>query len=62
VPAPEGWQTVELQMESEDMAARQLLLLGAEAEVLQPAGLRNALRALARGVLARYGERPAVSR
>lgn len=53
-PDGEGWQTLALRMESEDMAARQLLVLGAEAQVLEPLGVRTALQELARGVLARY--------
>lgn len=54
-PDAQGWQPLALQMESEDMAARQLLQLGAEAEVLAPESLRATLRDLALGVLARCG-------
>ena len=53
-PNLEGWQTVHLRMESDDMAARQLLLLGAEVEVLQPPSLRASLRDLAKAVLDRH--------
>ncbi len=53
-PDTTGWTCVHLQMESEDMAARQLLLLGAEAEVLEPTSLRGSLRDLAKAVLDRH--------
>jgi predicted DNA-binding transcriptional regulator YafY len=43
-----------LGFEDEDMAARQLLQLGAEVEVLEPGALRERLAALAEAVLRRY--------
>jgi predicted DNA-binding transcriptional regulator YafY len=46
--------TLQLWFESEDMAARQLLVLGAEVEVLEPPSLRDGLRALALAVAHRY--------
>ena len=58
VPDLQGWQMLLLRMESEDMAARQLLLLGAEAEVMQPVSLRASLRALAQAVLERHQPDP----
>ncbi len=53
--AVEGCVEVEVPIESVPHAAREMLCLGAEAEVLQPAELRQALRAAARDMLQRYG-------
>lgn len=53
-----GWIEAELPTEPEPYAARQLLRLGTEVEVLAPASLREAVAAEARAV-ARLHERPA---
>jgi predicted DNA-binding transcriptional regulator YafY len=52
--APDGSRELELRLESEAVAASQLLALGDEAEVLAPAGLRQRLHALAARVAARH--------
>ena len=54
---PKGWIETEIPVEDVAFAARQLLRLGAEAEVLAPAELRAAVSAEARKVLARYSGR-----
>jgi predicted DNA-binding transcriptional regulator YafY len=51
----EGWVTVTLPVESEEVAHGQLMALGPEAEVLAPAGLRGRLAAAARRAAALYG-------
>jgi len=45
VPEASGWREVTVPIESVDDAAREMLHLGGEAEVLEPAALREALRA-----------------
>lgn len=49
-----GWVEAQVPVEAPAYAARQLLRLGAEVEVLQPAPLRRALQREAQRVLARY--------
>jgi predicted DNA-binding transcriptional regulator YafY len=53
-----GWIEAELPTEPDAYAARQLLRLGAEVEVLAPARLRAAVAAEARAVAARHRRRP----
>jgi predicted DNA-binding transcriptional regulator YafY len=43
LPDAEGWVTVTLPIESIDHATAMLLRLGADAEILAPAGLRQAI-------------------
>lgn len=52
---PEGWIKATIPVEADEIAARQLLYLGAEMEVLEPRELRTAIATLARGVTATYG-------
>jgi predicted DNA-binding transcriptional regulator YafY len=52
--APAGWMQAELPTESEAYAARQLLRLGTEVEVLAPASLRAAVAKEAAAVARRY--------
>lgn len=54
----DGWCRVEVPIESVGHAASQLLRLGAEVEVLEPAELRRALRETAQRIVARHRERP----
>ena len=49
-----GWRTVSVPIEAVDHAAREMLRLGAEAEVLEPAALRERLRASAERLAALY--------
>ncbi|MEU2058904.1 WYL domain-containing protein [Streptomyces sp. NPDC013455] len=53
-PDAEGWVTVTLPVESEEVAHGQLTALGAEAEVLAPASLRERCAADAARLAARY--------
>ncbi|MBL1087172.1 WYL domain-containing protein [Streptomyces actinomycinicus] len=53
-PDGEGWVTVTLPVESEEVAHTQLTALGAEAEVLSPAGLRQRFAADAARIAALY--------
>ncbi|OIJ65451.1 helix-turn-helix transcriptional regulator [Streptomyces mangrovisoli] len=55
-PEADGWVTVTLPVESEEVAHGQLTALGPEAEALAPAGLRARLAADARRLAALYGE------
>jgi predicted DNA-binding transcriptional regulator YafY len=57
LPFTQEGDALQLWFESEDMAARQLLVLGAEVEVLQPAALRERLAALAAEVVRLYRPR-----
>ncbi|MFF0711901.1 helix-turn-helix transcriptional regulator [Streptomyces bauhiniae] len=57
-PDAEGRVTVELPVESEEVAFAQLSELGAEVEVLAPEGLRARFRAHARDLAALYGVTP----
>ncbi|MBJ6638388.1 WYL domain-containing protein [Streptomyces sp. DHE7-1] len=54
-PDGEGWLTVTVPVESQDVAHEQLTALGPEAEVLAPAGLRERFAADAARLAARYG-------
>ncbi|MEU0337191.1 WYL domain-containing protein [Streptomyces sp. NPDC006193] len=54
-PDAEGWVTVTLPVESEEVAHDQLRALGPEAEVLAPAGLRERCAADAARLAALYG-------
>lgn len=54
-PDDEGWRTVEVAMETEEVALGQLTALGAEVEVLEPGSLRAALAEVGRRVAARNG-------
>ncbi|KOV70992.1 helix-turn-helix transcriptional regulator [Streptomyces sp. MMG1121] len=54
-PDGEGWVSVTLPVESEEVAHTQLTALGAEAEVLAPAGLRERFARDAARLAARYG-------
>lgn len=51
---PAGWVRAEIPVESAEQAVRQLLRLGAEAEVLGPPALRAAIAAEAKATAARY--------
>lgn len=51
---PEGWIKATIPVEGDDIAARQLLYLGAELEVLEPRTLRTAIATLARDVTSAY--------
>jgi len=53
-PDTTGWVTVTVPIESVDHAAREMLKLGAEAEVLEPAELRQRMAQAARATLALY--------
>lgn len=54
LPFTQQGETLQLWFESEDMAARQLLVLGAEVEVLAPPSLRDRLHHLAAAVATLY--------
>ncbi|WP_395573762.1 helix-turn-helix transcriptional regulator [Streptomyces sp. BK79] len=56
-PDADGWVTVTLPVESEEVAHTQLRGLGPEAEVLAPAALRERFARDARRLAALYGER-----
>lgn len=51
---PDGWIKATIPVEADDIAARQLLYLGADLEVLEPRALREAVATLARDVTAAY--------
>jgi predicted DNA-binding transcriptional regulator YafY len=53
-PGADGWITVTVPIESIEHAAREMLKLGAEAEVIAPRELRERLRNSARAMLALY--------
>jgi predicted DNA-binding transcriptional regulator YafY len=53
-PAADGWVTVTVPIESIDHAAREVLRLGADAEVIEPQELRERLRVSALNMLALY--------
>jgi predicted DNA-binding transcriptional regulator YafY len=53
-PDAAGWVTVTVPIESVDHAAREMLKLGAEAEVIEPRELRARLRGSAQAMLALY--------
>ena len=52
---PAGWVKAQIPIESVALAARQLLRLGADVEVLEPAALRTAIAREAANVAALYG-------
>ncbi|MFJ6630192.1 helix-turn-helix transcriptional regulator [Streptomyces sp. NPDC091376] len=56
-PDGQGWVTVTLPVESDVVAFTQLLSLGAELEVLEPAGLRERFTEAATGLHALYSRR-----
>ena len=49
-----GWRQVTVPIESVEHASREMLRLGGEAVVLEPAALRDALRATAAQMVAFY--------
>jgi predicted DNA-binding transcriptional regulator YafY len=53
-PDADGWTTVSLPVEQDDVAVRQLIAHGGDLEVLSPASLRDALVARAQAVLAAH--------
>jgi predicted DNA-binding transcriptional regulator YafY len=53
-PDRRGWRRVTVPIESVEHATREMLRLGADAVVLEPAALRDALRAMAQQMLASY--------
>ena len=53
-PDADGWTTVELPIEHDDVAARQLLPHAGDLEVVSPASLRELVVAQARAVVAMY--------
>ena len=53
-PDARGWRTVTVPIESVEHAAREMLRLGADAVVVEPRALRDALQARAREMLAGY--------
>ena len=61
-PDDQGWRQVTVPIESAQHAAREMLRLGAEAVVLEPAALREALRATAARMLAAYDRAQSASR
>ncbi len=54
---PAGWIQTEIPIESSDFGARQLLRLGADMEVLEPRGLRDAIAKEARAIAKLYAPR-----
>ncbi|REE72908.1 putative DNA-binding transcriptional regulator YafY [Rhodococcus wratislaviensis] len=54
-PDDEGWVTVDLLLEAEDVALDQLTVLGGGVEVLQPHSLRESLRAVGDAIARRNG-------
>ena len=54
-PDAEGWVTVTVPIESIEHAAREMLKLGADAEVLEPTELRSRMTQAARAMLVLYG-------
>jgi predicted DNA-binding transcriptional regulator YafY len=56
-PDGEGWCTVELEVESDEVAAAQLLGLGADVEVCSPAALRDRMHALGVAIADRHATR-----
>ena len=53
-PDVEGWRTVELDVESDEVACSQLIALGAEVEVLAPESLRMRLHDLGAAIARRH--------
>lgn len=58
-PDGDGWRGLTLAVESEEVAASQLVALGAEIEVLEPLSLRAALAATGEAIARRNALRPA---
>ncbi|MGQ4330848.1 helix-turn-helix transcriptional regulator [Streptomyces hayashii] len=58
-PAADGWTTVTVPIESVGHAHAEFLRLGADVEVLQPAGLRARIARTVTELAARYGDQPA---
>jgi predicted DNA-binding transcriptional regulator YafY len=54
-PDDDGWVTVDLVLEAEDVALDQLTALGGGVEVLQPHSLRTSLRAVGEAITSRNG-------
>ncbi|OUS90104.1 YafY family protein [Rhodococcus sp. NCIMB 12038] len=54
-PDDDGWVTVDLLLEAEDVALDHLTALGGGAEVLQPQSLRDSLRAVGEAITRRNG-------
>lgn len=54
-PDESGWLTLRLRLEDLWHAEPQILMLGTEAEVLEPEELRDRIAAVSRGMAARYG-------
>ncbi|MGC1468545.1 MAG: WYL domain-containing protein, partial [Sphingorhabdus sp.] len=48
----EGWAVAEMAIENSDHGAREMLMLGAEVEILSPVSFRKRVRALASGIAA----------
>lgn len=57
-PDGDGWVTVDLLLEAEDVALDQLTALGGGVEVLEPQSLRESLRAVGEAITRRNGRRP----
>ena len=55
-PDADGWTTVALPVEHDDVAARQLLPHAGDVEVVSPASLRDLVVERARAVVARYAD------
>ena len=55
-PDSEGWIEAVIPTESDKHAVHELLRLGAEVEVLEPAAVRDAIAAAARGITKLYGD------
>jgi predicted DNA-binding transcriptional regulator YafY len=55
-PDADGWTTVDLPIEHDDVAARQLLPHAGDVEILSPTSLRDLLVTRARAVVARYAD------
>ena len=53
-PDADGWTTVDLPIEHDEVAARQLLPHAGDLEVVSPASLRELVAAKARAVVAMY--------
>jgi predicted DNA-binding transcriptional regulator YafY len=54
-PDASGWLTLRLTLEDVEHAEPQILMLGTDAEVMEPADLRDRIAALAAEIVARYG-------
>ena len=54
-PDDDGWVTVDLVLEAEDVALEQMTVLGGGVEVLQPHSLRESLRAVGDAIARRNG-------